>query len=748
MAIARRAAGAWAVGSTSVAPTIPAGAVAGDVLVMFVSVSNTHTITTPSGWTKRGTARSAFSSVTVTGRHIVAYTRTCQAGDPGTTVTVTPSASTDARAVVVAYSGVDTADPVCGGSITQPHAGSVTAHMWPFINPFASSAYVALLAGTTSTTLTTVPTNFTTAANTNGSNNGGTASLYVVDRMAADAEDAIVDPADGTWATSQVNGTETLLLVLKDAAAVRANPNTPYVRSFHQRQGDGVANNGVVRGVVAPGARVGDRLTAVIALANGGGSIGNNPSGWEIFAGSNGASDLVNYYQLEKLAAEAADQGGDNHDWTNISGVTVDTDVMMVSIAGAGDLQDPGSGTFSATTTVPVLGGNASSDDQLWLAFVSTNRGFSTTFTWPAGWSPVGGGFQATTRTAMTWLAKRRVATAGAVATANGTLSAADDGLVVVLPYEPANLPPTAPTLVAPANAAVENLAAGFTFDWTPNDADTGDTQSAYAFRRKISGAGSYEYWNASTSAWQSSEVWNTGTATEVTFAASKWVNGNIYNWSVATKDAAGLAGPYASDFTVTGNAPPTVTPTAPTGTVTDTSRPAVTWSFSDPEGTAQQRYEVIIETGAYGTTPGSGTEVYDSGEVTSTATSVTPNVDLADDTTFRAFSRVRSGSQWSAWGYTTFTLDLTPPGAPTLSAVADATLGRVAITVTPTHSDVDFPVASTIVEYSDDAGATWTTVRGGTLYYPAGPAAVTVYDYEAQPGIARQYRARTLAEV
>lgn len=49
-------------------------------------------------------------------------------------------------------------------------------------------------------------------------------------------------------------------------------------------------------------------------------------------------------------------------------------------------------------------------------------------------------------------------------------------------------------------------------------------------------------------------------------------------------------------------------------------------------------------------------------------------------------------------------------------------------------------------VEYTDDGGVTWELVRGTLTSYYGSDNAVLVYDYEAPPGVPRQYRAATAA--
>lgn len=270
-----------------------------------------------------------------------------------------------------------------------------------------------------------------------------------------------------------------------------------------------------------------------------------------------------------------------------------------------------------------------------------------------------------------------------------------------------ANVAPNAPTLVSPSTGATVDflLAADRLFDWTFSDPDAGDTQSAWAFRRKISGAGSYEYWNVGTTSWQAGEVWNAGADGDYTFPAASWDNGTIYNWSVATKDQAALVGPYASDFTVTGSDPPTVTLIGPPATVTTTSRPAAEWTFSDPEGDAQRSYHVRLFTPAQYNDPGFDPNdtglfppVVDSTDTLSSgARSWTPGADLTNGATYRYYVRVSSagGDMYSGWSFTTFTMSLDTPAAPTLTATADNANGRVILALQARDNLLDANEAS-----------------------------------------------------
>ncbi len=163
--------------------------------------------------------------------------------------------------------------------------------------------------------------------------------------------------------------------------------------------------------------------------------------------------------------------------------------------------------------------------------------------------------------------------------------------------------PPSAPTLTTPANATYAPLSGAETFDWNYNNTD-GSTEAAYALRIKISGASSYSYWNASTAALQSSIVWNASTVETATLSAGVLANGNTYNWSVASQSSYGLQGPFASDFTLVGQAAPVVGQTGPTGTVSDAFA-AVAWSPVFPSGAAETNYQIWVYSLATTQVPG-----------------------------------------------------------------------------------------------------------------------------------------------
>lgn len=62
---------------------------------------------------------------------------------------------------------------------------------------------------------------------------------------------------------------------------------------------------------------------------------------------------------------------------------------------------------------------------------------------------------------------------------------------------------------------------------------------------------GPYEWWDATAEQWVATETWNDGTTDGYTFPASAW-DAADYLWTVATKDDAGAAGPYATQRELT----------------------------------------------------------------------------------------------------------------------------------------------------------------------------------------------------
>lgn len=134
----------------------------------------------------------------------------------------------------------------------------------------------------------------------------------------------------------------------------------------------------------------------------------------------------------------------------------------------------------------------------------------------------------------------------------------------------------------------------------------------------------------------------------------------------------------------------PTVTVTAPTGTITDTSFPSVVWAYADADGDPQSAYEVkIFDAATYGGagfSPSTSKPVVETGIVTSSNNGQTLEADLANATTFRAFVRVAQLSNginfFSDFAFSEFSLSVEAPATPSVSAFLEEDTGSVTITI------------------------------------------------------------------
>jgi hypothetical protein len=134
----------------------------------------------------------------------------------------------------------------------------------------------------------------------------------------------------------------------------------------------------------------------------------------------------------------------------------------------------------------------------------------------------------------------------------------------------------------------------------------------------------------------------------------------------------------------------PTVTVTAPSGTITTTSFPSVVWTYADADGDPQSAYEVkIFDSSVYGGASfnaNTSTPSVETGIVASSNQGQTLEADLANSTTYRAYVRVaqlaNGANYFSEWSFSTFSLAVNAPANPTVSAFFDSEAGAVVITV------------------------------------------------------------------
>ena len=213
----------------------------------------------------------------------------------------------------------------------------------------------------------------------------------------------------------------------------------------------------------------------------------------------------------------------------------------------------------------------------------------------------------------------------------------------------------------------------------------------------------------------------------------------------------------------------------APTSPVTTTSYPELTATLtalielwqdgSGPAARAEVAYELKVfssaQYGAGGFDPATSPSTWHTQGLTAALDYIdgtTPSSEDVSDTpdralpngAYRAYARGRrnfAAAQYGAWTYLAFTVAISPPTVPTVSAVKNDAAQRVAVTVTPvTSAGATNPLVS--VERSDDAGATWTPVRGATSVAGVFGTAIVFYDYEAKRATALSYRAHVEATI
>ncbi|HEX7355248.1 MAG TPA: hypothetical protein VF288_10500 [Mycobacteriales bacterium] len=266
-------------------------------------------------------------------------------------------------------------------------------------------------------------------------------------------------------------------------------------------------------------------------------------------------------------------------------------------------------------------------------------------------------------------------------------------GAVQIAVVIPGTAVPNAPALGSPSNGTTQSSATA-AFTWTPSPTSGDGAQSAMAFRYKVSGATAYTYWNQATGTGQSTIAWNPWTTDSWTPPGGVFADGSTVNWSVATEEGTyGLQGPFASDFTVTFEAPPGVTVTGPTG-VQATASPTLTASFAPATGMSVTAYRFVVysaaQASASGFAPGSGPSLYDTGTVTtasnpSTASQAVPAGTIPNNSTVTVYAEVTQTGGQTGWSSpASFTLSYDAPAVPTVTATAttDPTTGCPMIAV------------------------------------------------------------------
>lgn len=168
----------------------------------------------------------------------------------------------------------------------------------------------------------------------------------------------------------------------------------------------------------------------------------------------------------------------------------------------------------------------------------------------------------------------------------------------------------------------------------------------------------------------------------------------------------------------------PVVLVVTPSGSLTSTNRPTVSWTRDlDSDGGSQTFYEVRVfdstQYGAGGFDPSVDAATDESG-ITSGAVSSWSGIDeaLTDGTTYRAYVRVAQSAGdavvWSAWNYGEFTVNVpTPPKPTSVTVTTEASNGRIQLV--PLEASGGGTITQGFVfQRSTDGGLTWEDVRVG----------------------------------
>lgn len=296
------------------------------------------------------------------------------------------------------------------------------------------------------------------------------------------------------------------------------------------------------------------------------------------------------------------------------------------------------------------------------------------------------------------------------------------------------NLAPTAPTLTPRANY---DATAAAVFDWTFNDPNAGDTQSAYRLQIEDVSDGSLDFDSAKTASATSERNLTGGTL----------VNGKSYRWRVMTWDALDVASPWSDWGTFSTSAGGTVTITDPatdniSGVVTDDY--LVKWSVA---GTTQDSYRVILtrtDTGATisdtGWTAGTVTQLLVGGMVTDVQHQVSVQVRNAALVQSGIGTRLITPS-FGTPEKPTITVTPVPEDGYVLVAVVNPVPGQVALG-TEEH---DFELAADVTEWQ----GLHATVAHSTAQAHKGTGSMLVtLNNNPNQGTARSYNPANLPAV
>ncbi len=243
------------------------------------------------------------------------------------------------------------------------------------------------------------------------------------------------------------------------------------------------------------------------------------------------------------------------------------------------------------------------------------------------------------------------------------------------------NAAPTVPTGLVPTPGFVNsgNLLPTFKANFEDPDKNSqGDTPTSWVIEIRNNATDAViqtKTLSTGLTAGQNVYVWGTNTGGADTALAYN----TVYKWRTWFVDSKSATGAASSYQTFSNGQPPTATITAPTnGSNINTTRPTVTWTYSDPGSLTQGKIRITV------TRVSNGVKVYDSGEKVQSTTSfqiptgyLTANT---EDYTI-ALNAFNSGGLQSATSSVTVSLQLAaPPKINGLSATVEPEQSKITL--------------------------------------------------------------------
>jgi hypothetical protein len=396
----------------------------------------------------------------------------------------------------------------------------------------------------------------------------------------------------------------------------------------------------------------GDRLVIAGAGGGQGGALGDNAGGE---AGKDGQAFLADGLEVGKAGMSGAGGAGG----TKAPGAGMDG-------SNGGNGSDSAGGDGGVTTsTSPIAGGGGGGGGGY-----GGGGGGAGSATLPTGFIPAGaggGGGRSGTATP-------ERTTISDVDHGSGT----GDGTVTLSYFEA-----LAPEIFYPMNGSTEDLGAGFDMEWSYWPSSPDCSQTAFAIRVKQTGASSYLYWNVAGGILQSTIVWNPGSSTLCSIPAGVISDGPSYNIAVALQDQGGQ-GEFCTDIAVTASTGPSAAIITPAGILDTINVPEVAWTYSDPIGSPQINYRVLVFTADAvedtGFDPDTSSSVFDSNWVATTRKYRDLNAPLPTGRYVAYLMVSNSETQTSGWATSAFTIRAEKPGQPSIEVAA----GREPLSGTP----------------------------------------------------------------